>query len=259
MNSKYKIKVNNLEFSYKKDSEFFLNKLNFQFEKGKFYAILGQNGCGKSTLLNCINGTINSYSGNIFISNNSCLTDVKNFQNKQLAQLISYVPQISNANSLSVFDTVMLGRNPYINFSPNKIDYEIVSKTIDELKINHLSLKQTNELSGGELQFTNIGRAFAQRTEILLLDEPTNNLDIKKQHLMFDIIKEKIAAKKICVVAVLHDVNLAMKYADQLLFMKNGSIIASGNKNIVNKNLIEQVYEVQAKIFNNEDEKFIFF
>ena len=86
----------------------------------------------------------------------------------------------------------------------------------------------------------------------MLFDEPTNNLDIKKQHELFDVLKNQVKDKNLCVICVLHDVNQAMKYANKFIFMKNGKVFASGNKNIVNVKLLKEIYGVQAKILQNK-------
>lgn len=243
------LQIKNLNFAYSKNHDFALKDVNLDFKQGKVYSILGQNGCGKSTLLHTISSILKKYTGKIIYENAGKKTEIKNLKNNQRAKIISLVPQQSIGNSLNVYDTVMLGRKPYINISPMMVDHEMTSRAIDTFKLNRLTLKSTNELSGGELQNVSIARAFAQNCPIMLLDEPTNNLDVKKQHNVFEILKKQAAEKKLTVICVLHDINHAIKYADELIFMKNGQVIANGNSNIVNEKLLKEIYDVNAKIF----------
>lgn len=252
-NSNIILKIQNLNFSYSKNEEFALKDINLEFEKGKIYAILGQNGSGKSTLLSCISSINTNYSGKISVDGKT----LSNIKQNERAKLISLVPQNSIANSLTVYDTVMLGRKPYINISAMMVDHEMTSRAIDTFNLCELSLKSTNELSGGEFQTTNIARAFAQNAPIMLLDEPTNNLDIKKQYNLFNIIKDEIKSKNKTVICVLHDINHAMKYANELIFMKNGEVIKNGTRNIVSESLLNMVYDVKAEIINNKKSKYI--
>ena len=242
------LEIKNLNFSYSKTNDFCLQDINLQFEKGKIYSILGQNGSGKSTLLHTISSIINKYSGEIIYKNAGQEVNIKTLKNNERAKVISLTSQTSIGNSLNVYDTVMLGRKPYINISPMMIDHEMTSRSIDIFNLNRLTLKPTNELSGGELQSVAIARSFAQNTPIMLLDEPTNNLDVKRQHDMFGILKEQVKAKNLTVICVLHDINHALKYSDKIIFMKNGKIVSSGDKKIVTEKLLTKIYDVKAKI-----------
>lgn len=251
------LKISNLNFSYKTNANFCLNDINLDVKQGKIYAILGKNGCGKSSLLHTISSINKNYTGQILINSNGGFVELKSLKNKDRAKLISLVPQQNLQNSLNVYDSVMLGRIPYINVAPTMADFEMTSRAIDNFKLNHLSLKPTSELSGGELQSVAIARAFAQNAPIMLLDEPTNNLDVKKQHELFKIIKNAVREKKLTVICVLHDINHAIKYADELVFMKNGDIVATGNSAIISEKLLKEIYGVKAKIFYNENKQYI--
>ena len=243
--SKNILEVKNLEFKYEKDSKFSLKDINIKFQESKIYAILGQNGSGKSTLLNCLSNIIKNYDGEILYNES---TDISKLKDKERAKIISLVPQLNIGNSLSVYDSVMLGRKPYINISPMMVDHEMTSRAIDLFNLNHLCLKNTNELSGGELQSVSIARSFAQNTPIMLMDEPTNNLDVKKQHELFTILKKITKVKHKSIICVIHDLKLAKNYADEFIFMKNGKLIKAGSKTIIKTDLIESVFEVPASL-----------
>lgn len=222
------LNIQNLNFSYE---DFSLKNINLKLYENKIYAVLGRNGCGKSTLLNCID----------------------NIEMADRAKYIAYVPQHNTSNELSVYDTVMLGRKPYMTFSPSMRDHEIVSKTMKQFNLSRITLKSTNELSGGEFQKVCIARSFAQNTPVLLMDEPTNNLDVLNQHEIFNIIK--ISNKT--VLCVIHDINLAIKYADEFIFMKDGEIVKQGDKKIITKKLLKEIYGLESHIFEEDGEKFI--
>lgn len=258
MNSKNNIlEIKDLCFAYGKNQSMILDNLSFNFEKKKIYCILGENGSGKSTLLNCINNININYSGSIKINVEDNFLDVSNIKDNERSKLISYVAQHNHQSSLSVYDYIMLGRKPYINFSPLMIDHEIVSNTISKFKINNISTKNCNEISGGEFKKVCIARAFAQKSPLLIMDEPTNNLDVYNQHEIFTKIQETVKTKNLSVICVVHDVNLAIKYADELLFMKNGKIAKNGKKDIVTKDLLHEIYGVNSHIFEENEEKFI--
>lgn len=223
-----KLNIEHLNFSYE---DFSLKDINLKLEEGKFYAILGQNGCGKTTLLNCID----------------------KLEIPDRAKFMAYVPQQNIQNELNVYDTIMLGRRPYISFSPTIKDHEIVVKTIEQFNLSNITLKTTNELSRGMFQKVCIARSFAQETPVLLLDEPTNNLDVSNQHEILKIVKESSKT----ILCVLHDINLAIKYADKLIFMKDGTIVTQGDKSIVTKKLLKDIYGVESHIFEENDETFI--
>lgn len=243
------LEIKNLSFAYTSEAEPTLRDINLEFKPGQIYAILGQNGSGKSTLLHTISSILTNYEGEIVVNAKEECINLKELKHKDRAKLVSLVTQLNYGTSLNVYDSVLLGRRPYINISPMMVDYEMTSRAIDTFKLNNLTLKPTNELSGGELQSVGIARAFAQDTPIMLLDEPTNNLDVKKQHELFNILKKLVKDKNLCVICVLHDINHALKHANELIFMKSGQVIANGNSKIVTEKLLKEIYDVNAKIF----------
>lgn len=256
-NSKISISVKYLNFKYSKSSGFVLRDINVKFEPGKIYALLGQNGSGKTTLIKCLTQEIRDYCGNITISNLNNSFDISTISQKERAKIISVVSQQNNAAALNVFDTVMLGRNPYINISPAASDYQIVSKAIDTFSLNHLSTHSCKELSGGELQNVAIAQAFAQNTPIMCLDEPSNNLDVKRQHYLFKTLEKLVKEKELTIICVLHDINQAITYADELILMKNGTITDIATPNAITEELITDVYDTHATIIELENRKFV--
>lgn len=251
------LKINNLSYKYSDKSKFAVKDISFNFDAGKIYAILGQNGSGKSTLLKCMCSYINTYDGQICIKDKQDFVEVKKLNSSHRAQNIAFVPQTNYHNNLDVYENIMLGRKPYINFAPTKIDHEMTSRAIDKFNLNHLSFNSFSDLSGGEAQTVSIARAYAQNTPVLLMDEPSNNLDVKRQAEIFELIKQDTVDKNTCVICVLHDINQALKFADELIFMKDGEIKSNGSSEIITKEMLYEIYEIDAKILNDDGQKFI--
>jgi len=231
-------RVENLCFSYK--SKDILKDVCIEIKKGELVGILGKNGAGKSTLLKTIAKMLKAKKGKVFYNT----LDLFELPKKEFVKKISYVSQKQVSNELNVFEMLMLGRRSYFKFKPKKEDFEEVQKIIKKLSMEEIKLKPTNELSGGELQKVAIARALIQKSEIILLDEPTNNLDIKNQIEIIKLIKN---LKKTALL-VLHDINLAIRYCDKLVFMKGGKIVYEGDRNIISPELIKEVYDIEVEI-----------
>jgi len=238
-----KLKIKGISFSYK--SEEILKNISFEIKKGEIVAVLGKNGAGKSTLLKTMAKMLKAKKGSVFCDS----LDLFKLPRKEFVKKLSYVSQKQTSNDLNVFEMLMLGRRSYFNFRPTKEDFEEVQKVIDKLSLNHIKLKPTNELSGGELQKVAIARAIIQKSDIILLDEPTNNLDIKNQ---IEILKLLKSLKKTAVL-VLHDVNLAIRFCDKLIFMRDGKILYEGDKSIITPELIKDVYDIEVDICKYEE------
>ncbi len=233
------VRVRNLSFSY--NGVDILRDVSFEVEEGEFIAVLGPNGAGKSTLLKCISGIVECNGVEIFEKPR------QSYSREELARLIAYVPQKSIPSFMTVFDTVLLGRKPHMGLTPTENDLKTVRDVLEILGLKRFALKRTNQLSGGELQKVVIARALAQEPKILLMDEPTNNLDLKSQ-LEVMKIAERFADNGGTSIVVMHDVNLALRFAKRFIFMKEGKIKADGNFRIVKPDLFEEIYGVTVEI-----------
>jgi len=167
------LKVNDIEFRY--NSHPVLQDVSFSVSPGSIVGVLGVNGAGKSTLLKCINRILKPDSGCVLIDN----SNVCSMSRSDIARRIGYVPQRHEGDQLTVFDTVLLGRRPYIEWSVTKRDLEIVSRIIGLMRLEDMALRPVSQLSGGESQKVVLARALAQEPDILLLDEPTSSLDLR--------------------------------------------------------------------------------
>lgn len=245
------LQIKNLEFSYKKGKTLTLDDISVNFKQGEFYAVLGNNGSGKSTLLKCINGLC--FNNNIFIKNKN----LNELSQLQRSKNISFCPQNQTPNTLSVYDNVMIGRLPYIKFQPNIKDKEIVEDTLKIFDLYEQKYRKACDLSGGELQRMNIARNFAQDTPYMLFDEPTNNLDINLQHKLMQFFKKQASELNKCIIAVLHDINLSLNYANKLIFLKDGRIVSVCKPSDVNEGLLEKIYNINLKIYPINNSKFV--
>jgi iron complex transport system ATP-binding protein len=239
--------VRNLSFSYNK--KLILNHINLSFNKGKFYSIIGPNGSGKSTLIKNISKIIDPKHESVFIDNE----DICTFNNKNLARIMAVIPQnILIDYDFSVFDIVIMGRSPYKRrFEEFNIeDEKIVEKYMKITNIWELKDKLITELSGGETQRVIAARALSQETDIILLDEPTSHLDLQYQIEFLNIFKN-LKNEKIIIV-VLHDLNLASIFSDEIILINDGQVVDKGKPwNVINKGNIESIYNLPVKIFKN--------
>ncbi|ABR54406.1 ABC transporter related [Methanococcus vannielii SB] len=236
------VSVDDVEFKYK--SIQILKDVKFEVKSGEIVSILGINGAGKTTLMKCINKILAPKKGTILIEN----SDLSKINRHDLAKKVGYVPQRSNGNFMTVFDSLLLGRRPHIKWEVSKKDIEITENVLKLLDLEKYALRNTNELSGGELQKVIIGRALVQEPQIILLDEPTNNLDLKNQLEVMKILKEVSKKNNITSIIVMHDINLSLRYCDKFLMLKDGSVFAEGGKEIITSKNIMEVYGVNTQV-----------
>ncbi|MDD2220815.1 MAG: ABC transporter ATP-binding protein [Clostridia bacterium] len=236
--------VEGVSYAYPKNPV--LKDVSFEIGKGECVAILGTNGVGKSTLLKCLNNVINAQAGAITVAD----MPLNGMSGDELARLIGYVPQNSFFPDITVFDAVLLGRKPYIKWDITKDDLEIAENMIKSLSLEKFALRKVNYMSGGEMQKVAIARALAQQPTILLFDEPTSNLDLKNQLEVIQIIKDIVQKQQISAIVTMHDLNLALRFADKFMMMKDGRIHAMGGAEIITPQNIWEVYGVQVSIEN---------
>ncbi len=238
------LSVEKIGFSYKNNPV--LLDVNFKVKKGELVSILGVNGSGKSTLMKCINRILKYKQGLIMVEDRN----VKKMKEIEVAQKIGYVPQSSERGFLTVFDAVLMGRKPYMGWDASKKDIKLTEDILETLNLEEYALRYINELSGGELQKVVLARALVQNPKILLLDEPTSDLDLKNQLEVMEIIREVSKVHKIASVVVMHDINLALRYSDKFVILKEGQIFAAGGRDIITPDIIKETYGVEVEIEN---------
>jgi iron complex transport system ATP-binding protein len=240
------LEIQDVEFAYR--SKPILNQVSFTVRTGDFVALVGPNGSGKSTLLRCIDRILKPRAGRIVIDGkNTGVCD-----GTALARQMAYVPQSEGADfAVSVFETILMGRKPHMSWTPSETDLQKTAQVIEQLRLKDLALVNLNQLSGGQRQKVLIGRALAQETPLLLLDEPTANLDLKHQLEVLELLKSQ-TQKGIAVIVAIHDLNLAARYSNKIIMLRQGTIFAAGNAEVLNQANIEAVYEVRVRLFRDK-------
>lgn len=237
------IDVKNLSFSYTANRKI-LGQIAFTANNGECIAILGNNGAGKSTLIKCLNKILQPQGGAVYIDSG----DVQKMKRRDVAKRMAYVAQKNESDGLTVFDSILLGRKPYIKLNATKEDLEIVNSLLEKMGLKEFERRYIDELSGGELQKVMLARALAQQPRVLMLDEPTSNLDLKNQYEVLSLVRTIAKTEGICVIIVIHDLNLALRYCDRFLFVKDSGVFAYGGLDVMNEANIKEVYGVDVVI-----------
>lgn len=215
--------------------------LNLQIPRESFTVIIGPNACGKSTLLKSLARVLTPAAGSILLEGKG----LQHYRSKDLAQRLGLLPQTATApDGIRVADLVSRGRYPY--HSPlkqwRKADDDAVREAMSSTRITELAERTVDELSGGQRQRVWIALLLAQQTPYMLLDEPTTYLDIAHQYEILDLLGRLNREGK-TVVAVLHDLNQAARYASHLIVMKDGAVVTSGPPaDIITSALVEEVF-----------------
>ncbi|MCQ2069646.1 MAG: ABC transporter ATP-binding protein [archaeon] len=218
-----KIEVKDLHFSY--GSKEILKGVNFTIDKPGLVCVLGPNGVGKSTTVFCINKLLKATGGSVEIDGKN----VNDISFKEMSRFLSFVPHNEEDTfSMSVMETVLMGRHPYLGETDNKTNMRIAAENIKLLGIEDLAMQGFSELSAGQHQKVMIARGLTQEPQILILDEPTANLDVKYQMLVMRLLRDLAHMKNIIVIAIVHDLNVTAQYADRILMLYGGHVMADG-------------------------------
>ena len=238
------INIDGVEFGY--SSTPVLKEINLDINGPQLLSIIGPNGVGKSTLIHCINKILSPTKGTVLLDGK----DVKECTLKDLVKIIGYVPYSANDTfPLSVVDTVLMGRHPHSHWKSLDSDLDVVYETLKLINIEHLEMRIFNELSAGQHQKVLLARGLVQEPKILLLDEPTSNLDIKHQMEVTRIMRNLSQERNIIVIMISHDLNIAAKYSDNMLMLKDGYVYAVGTpEEVLTKENIKAVYDVDSEV-----------
>lgn len=241
------LEVKNL--NYKINDISICENINISFKEKKFTGIIGPNGSGKSTLLKQIYRSIAPTKGSIYLKG----SDIKNRSSKEIALEMSVLPQ-ENQNDFdySVEEVVLMGRFPYHKTfdikNSYKNDINIMKKYLKIMGLENYEKRTFRTLSGGEKQRVLLSRALVQEGKILVLDEVTNHLDIGYQYKILEIIK----SLELTVIAAIHDLNLALKFCDEVILIDKGKIINIGNpEDIISEEILKDIFNVKGRIVDN--------
>ncbi len=241
------MQVKNLSYHYKGCPEV-LKDVSFDIEPGKFLAILGNNGVGKSTLLKCFNHILKPDAGEVLLDGKNLLTQSP----RDVAKQVAFVSQSVPSTQMTVHDVVMLGRRPYMHWGFTEKDHTIVHDAMHRLDVEDMRGRFLNQLSGGEKQKVMLARALAQQPKVLLLDEPTSALDIQNQYAVLKMVRDICHKDAIIAVMVIHDLNLALRFCDRFLLLKDGQVYRQGDRSILDSTALKDVYGVGAKVVEIE-------
>lgn len=242
------LNIENLSCGYPK---FQLSGINVSVQKGSFAGIIGPNGSGKTTLFKAITGTLEIKTGKILLEGKN----LRKLSPRLRAQNIAIVSQFIDASDITVEDYVLMGRIPYhsrFSFFESEEDFSTARKYMEMTDTWRFKDQLMSELSGGEQQLAAIARALTQQPELLLLDEPTSHLDITHQVHILNVLQELNHEMGLSVLMVIHDLNLASEYCDQLILVNQGRIHTQGTpEEVLTFQHIEDVYKTVVVTQNN--------
>lgn len=236
------LEVDGVEFGY--SSVPTISGIRFSAAAGDLVSIIGPNGVGKTTLLKCINRVHGMDAGTVLVDGG----DVHGMARKEMAKRIGYVPQRAHVSGNTVFESVLLGRKPHIDWDVSEKDLRLVGRVIKIMGLEPIAGKHVDAISGGEYQMVQIARALAQQPRVMLLDEPTSNLDLCNQHRIMATVSSVVKENGMCAVMTNHDLNLAIRYCDQFIMMKGGRVFAAGGREVITPENILQVYGMEAYV-----------
>ncbi|AQL56722.1 ABC transporter ATP-binding protein [Abyssicoccus albus] len=232
--------------SKKFDKTQVINDVTVEIEKGKITSFVGPNGAGKSTLLSMISRLVAQDSGEVLLEG----TNIKNTPSPQLAKKVSILKQSNHLQlRITVQELIEFGRFPYTKGKLKEEDHRKVNEAIEYMQLDDLRHRYLDELSGGQRQRAYIAMTIAQDTEYILLDEPLNNLDMKHSVQIMQTLRRLVRELNKTVIIVIHDINFASCYSDNIVALKDGAIVANGKKDeVINSDMLKKIYDMDINI-----------
>ncbi len=236
--------------SYQIQAETLLDSVDLHADQGQLVGLIGPNGAGKSTLLRAISGILNYREGTVRLDGD----DLKSLSYRDIAAGLALIPQIAPyTHGFTSMELVLMGRYPHLG------RFQIEGKEDDRIARDAMRLTRTEQfadrtldtLSGGERQRVFVSRALAQQPRVLLLDEPTSNLDVLHQLKVLDLVRQLID-DGLTAVAAIHDLNMAARYCDRLVLLKNGRVLAEGSpEEVLVPETIRSAFGVRAAVYRD--------
>ena len=228
-----------------------VQNVSFDLRNGKIIVLLGANGAGKTTLLKSLNGSLPIAKGEILIDGKP----LKNYSRREMAQKIAVIAQETETKfPVSVLEFVLAGRFAHgaaFGWETTQ-DLQIALECLGQCDLRNYEHRKMNQLSGGERQRVVLARALATEAKILLLDEPTANLDLAHQALLFRLVKERCETGEASAIVITHDLNLASEFADEILLLRNGKILAKGApETVLTGENLQAVFNVKVLLDEN--------
>ncbi|WP_077356505.1 iron ABC transporter ATP-binding protein [Virgibacillus halodenitrificans] len=230
-----------------------IEDVSVHIEKGKITSFIGPNGAGKSTLISMVSRLITKDGGEITIDGK----DVLKTKNNEMAKKISILKQSNSINlKLTVRELVSFGRFPYSQGRLKEEDWQKVDEAIDYMELREMQDKFLDELSGGQRQRAHIAMVIAQDTEYILLDEPLNNLDMRHSVQIMKTLRRLVDELNKTIVIVIHDINFASCYSDNIVALKDGKLVKHGKTcDVIDECVLKDIYDMDIDIKNIDDKR----
>ncbi len=237
--------------SMKRDGREILNIEHLSIESDKFTVILGHNGSGKSTLLNLLARQVDPDKGSISYNGQA----IKKLSQKKLAQEVAFLPQQQpQVAGMNVRELVRLGRFPWRGTFGRwqQKDAQIIQAAMEQTDVDQYADHMTDNLSGGEQQRAWIAMLLAQQSPILMLDEPTSALDLSHQYELMNLLRQLNQQSGRGIIAILHDINLAARYADRVIALKQGKLCFDGSPStLLNHSTLTELYGIRIQLIDH--------
>ncbi|WP_225744314.1 ABC transporter ATP-binding protein [Marinilactibacillus sp. Marseille-P9653] len=249
------IDLNQVSKIYKE--KIIVDSVTIPIEKGKLTACIGPNGAGKTTLLEMVSRLIPKDTGEIYIDG----AEIKSWKSGELAKKLSVLKQSNKLSMrLTIKELVSFGRFPYTKGRLNDHCHELIEQSLNQVGLLDIADQYIDTLSGGQLQRAMIAMVLAQDTDYILLDEPLNNLDMKYSVQLMDIIRKFVDEFGKTVITVIHDINFAAAYADNVIAMKEGKVFAAGPvKQIITPKNIKNIFDIDVEVIDRKGKKFVMY
>jgi len=238
------------------DRSVVVRDVSLTIEPGEWVALIGPNGAGKTTLLRALAGLI-ACSGAVFMDGRP----LESLSRRELARRVALVPQSpSTPPELTVSEYVLLGRTPYIAYfaSESAADSAAAAEALERLGLVEFAERRLHTLSGGELQRAVLARALAQHAPLLFLDEPTSALDLGRQQQVLEQVDTLRREDGLTVIAAMHDLSLASQFADRLILLDRGEVVAQGKpQDVISESRISAFYGANVRILHDNGEVFV--
>lgn len=238
------IQIRNLDKTI--DNKPILKDISVDIKKGKLTSLIGPNGAGKSTLLSAISRLFSYENGSILIEDK----EISEYKTDDLAKKLSILKQSNHTDmNITIEQLVKFGRFPYSKGRMKKEDYDKVEYALDLLQLNEIKHRNIKTLSGGQQQRAYIAMTIAQDTDYILLDEPLNNLDMKHSVQIMQTLRDLCRQLNKTIIIVLHDINFASCYSDDIIALKQGELVKADDKdNVIQPDILKSLYEMEVRI-----------
>ena len=249
------MEVRDLSFAYGENQ--ILKDISLMIKEGKITTIMGANGCGKSTLFSLMTKNLNPNRGKVFLHGKN----IKNLKLNEFARKVSIVHQYNQAaDDITVERLISYGRTPYMKLMGGKSeeDEKLIDHAIEVTGLEEFRNRELSQLSGGQRQRVFIAMALAQNTKILFLDEPTTYLDIRYQLDILRLVRKLNKEYGITIVMVLHEINQAVHFSDEVIGLKDGKVLVQGDPNeVITTESISELYDVRLNVAEINGQKFV--